>query len=135
MHRARISLCNLLQFFTLYNMKKFNYLRVVDPSDEDLLSYGQSGYELAAVASDYSGHTYIFKQCLDEETPKVTSAKEPVLPTVDSIIQEAIKEYGKENKLGQVRYVKEALRLGLKEAKDIVDDYWEEYSIHNSYFY
>lgn len=116
-------------------MKKFNYLRVVDPSDEDLLSYGQSGYELVTVVSDYSGHTYIFKQCLDEETSKVTSIKEPVLPTVDSIIQEAIKLYGKENKLGQVRYVKEALRLGLKEAKDIVDNYWVEYSIHNSYSY
>lgn len=116
-------------------MKKFNYLRVIDPSDEDLLSYGQSGYELAAVVSDYSGHTYIFKQCLDEETSKVTSIKEPVLPTIDSIIQEAVKLYGKENKLGQVRYVKEALRLGLKEAKDIVDNYWVEYSIHNSYSY
>ena len=114
-------------------MKKFNYLRVVDPSDEDLLSYGQSGYELAAVVSDYSGHTYIFKQCLDEETPKVTSEKEPVLPTVDSIIQEAIKEYGKENKLGQIRYVKEALCTGLKEAKKIIDNYWEEHSIRSSY--
>lgn len=110
-------------------MKKFNYLRVVDPSDEDLLNYGQSGYELVAVVTDYSGHTYIFKQCLDGETPKATSAKESVFPTVDSIVQEAIKEYGKENKLGQIRYVKEALRLGLKEAKDIVDNYWKKYQV------
>lgn len=110
-------------------MKKFNYLRVVDPSDEDLLNYGQSGYELVAVVTDYSGHTYIFKQCLDGETPKATSVKESVFPTVDSIVQEAIKEYGKENKLGQIRYVKEALRLGLKEAKDIVDNYWKKHQV------
>lgn len=114
-------------------MKKFNYLRVVDPSDEDLLNYGQSGYELVAVVTDYSGHTYIFKQCLDGETPKATSTKESVFPSVDSIIREAIKEYGKGNKLGQVKYVKEALRIGLKEAKEIVDNYWEEQAVRNSY--
>ena len=110
-------------------MKKFNYLRVVDPSDEDLLNYGQSGYELVAVVTDYSGHTYIFKQCLEGETPKATSTKESVFPTVDSIVQEAIEEYGKENKLGQIRYVKEALRTGLKEAKDIVDNYWKKHQV------
>ena len=116
-------------------MKRFKYLRVTNPSDEDLSDCGNSGYELVAVVSDYSGYTYIFKQCLDEETSKTISPEESSPPTVDSIIQAAIKEYGKENKLGQVRYVKEALRLGLKEAKDIVDNYWVEYSIHNSYSY
>ena len=110
-------------------MKKFNYLRVTDPSDEDLLDYGQSGYELVAVVTDYSGHTYIFKQCLDGETPKATSTKESVFPSVDSIIQEAIKEYGKEDKIRQVIYVKEALRIGLKEAKDIVDNYWKKQQV------
>lgn len=114
-------------------MKRFKYLRVTNPSDEDLSDCGNSGYELVAVVSDYSDHTYIFKQDLDEETSKTISPKESSPPTVDSIIQAAIKEYGKENKLGQVRYVKEALRTGLKEAKNIIDNYWEEHSIRSSY--
>ena len=114
-------------------MKRFKYLRVTNPSDEDLSDCGNSGYELVAVVSDYSDHTYIFKQDLDEETSKTISPKESGPPTVDSIIQAAIKEYGKENKLGQVRYVKEALCTGLKEAKKIIDNYWEEHSIRSSY--
>ena len=114
-------------------MKRFKYLRVTNPSDEDLSDCGNSGYELVAVVSDYSGHIYIFKQCLDEETSKTISPEESSPPTVDSIIQAAIKEYGKENKLGQVIYVKEALHTGLKEAKKIIDNYWEEHSIRSSY--
>ena len=35
------------------------------------------------------------------------------------------KEYGKENKIRQVIYVKEALHTGLKESKKIIDNYWE----------
>ena len=114
-------------------MKRFKYLRVTNPSDEDLFDCGNSGYELVAVVSDYSGHTYIFKQDLDEETSKAISPKESSPPTVDTIIQDALKKYGKEHKLEQVKYVKETLRIGLKEAKNIIDNYWEEHSIHSSY--
>lgn len=113
-------------------MKKFEYKRAIDPSDTNLNDWGEEGWELVAVTSDYNS-TYVFKRSI-EESQKISAPVNPKsLTSTDAFMEAAIKECGPVSKLAQVKFIKEAMHVGLKEAKDIVDDYHAKHAVCNAY--
>lgn len=94
-------------------MQKFEYKKTRDLSEEELNELGAEGWELVAIHSS-------FEICCVFKRPLVEESK---LPSTEELMKEAIREWGFDSKLGQVKHIKEKLKIGLKEAKDIVDEY------------
>lgn len=99
-------------------MEKFKYLRIEDPTDEELNEYGDAGYELVTVIPKYDRHYYIFKKYIYSEDDCHSTP-------IDRFMQEAIKQEGAYSKIKQIKYIKERLDISVSEAKKIVDKYWE----------
>lgn len=112
-------------------MKKFEYKRALDPSDENLDAWGAEGWELVAVNIGFN-ETYIFKRVIEEPQKITAPVNSNPLTGTDALMEAAIRECGV-SKLSQVKFVKESMNIGLKEAKDIVDEYHAKHPARNTY--
>lgn len=108
-------------------MKKFEYVELNDLSQEQLNEVGLEGWELISVVSVFSGVSFYFKR----EIENINSDKKETFST-EEILTSAQKIYPGQ-KLQQVKFIKETLNIGLKEAKDLVDNYWDRHQLKYSY--